>query len=166
MHPKLEDLARRFKAALDAEQHARDAAAARLSRSRAEARAARASLFDDLAALGRAIGAVDVHADDDGVTLTFGEQRLAFLADGDGDRVRVAIGGVEGEPIRIFRHPEAEFAWVLSVGAPGAEAVEALFDRGLVHLLTEGLGLPAPLPSAPAAGRSQPPLDALVPDPR
>jgi hypothetical protein len=167
MHPRIQDLALRFQRAIDALEQDRAAADARVARSRAEGRAARQELVAEIAAFARAVGRIAVADHDGGLVLSWGGAALRFVPDGDGDRLRVELGHpTDDAPIAIFRHPEAEFAWVLSVGRPGSEAVEALFDAGLIHLLVEGLGLPAPLPGAPGGGRAQPPLDALVPGDR
>lgn len=158
MDPKVEALASRLKSVLDDYEADRQRQLAARERARSEARAARAALLDDLAAFGAAVGHLQVEARDGEVRLGWGDQRIAFVAEGPADTVRVVLGadGVDS-PVRIYRG--ASDAWVLGVAHDGVEDAEPLFERGLVHLLVEGLGLPVPRPSEPA----QPPLDALVP---
>lgn len=172
MDRNVSDLARRFKAVLDEVEAGRREADARAEARQAEDRAARIALLQDLAAFGRAVGHLQVSAREDHVAMAWGSQAISFLPEGDGDRIRVRLGGLAGpddlgrEPegdthIRIYRHPDTAGLWVLSVDRDGVEEIEPLFDAGLVHLLTEGLGIPEP-PAPPP--RPQPPLDDLVPE--
>lgn len=169
MDRRLQDLAGRMKGVLDAVEAGRQQAEEERERELAAAREARRKLLEDLQAFGRAVGHLVVEARDGRLSLRWGSQRLDFVPEGDGDRVAVRFGALtlneetEVEPdidIRIFRHPDAGNAWVLSVARDGEEEVEPLFEAGLVHLLTEGLGIPDP-PAPPP--RPQPPLDDLVP---
>ena len=171
MHRDVVELARRFKAVLDEVEAGRKEAEAEAEVRRAADREARSALFRDLIAFGRAVGHLQVSGREDHVALAWGSQAIAFLPEGDGDRIRVRLGGLAGpddlgrDPedahIRIYRHPDTDGMWVLSVERDGVEDVEPLFDAGLVHLLTEGLGIPEP-PAPPP--RPQPPLDDLVPE--
>lgn len=165
MHRDVQDLARRFKLALDAVERDHHAASARRARVLAEARAAREELLDELRDFASATGHLGVERSESGLVFRYRDQQLTLTPEGDGDRLRVSwTHGHDGDPpIAVYRHPEADFVWILAVGQPGSEAVERLFPTGLIHLLTEGLGLPAPLPVPPAP---QPPLDALVPEER
>lgn len=167
MDPKVEGLARRFKEVLDSVEHGRQAARERRERVLAEARVAREELLDSLVAFGEATGHLQVVRDDQGLTFSWRDRSIRFVAREEGDRLHVELHDPSHESldtdghIIVFRHPDAGDMWVLAVGRPGAEVAEPLFDAGLVHLLVEGLGLPAPIPAPPAP---QPPLDALVPN--
>jgi len=169
MDPKVEALAQRLKGVLDEyEAGRREHAAAREERL-AEARAARSELLEELAAFGRAVGHLQVDAHSDRVAYSWGSQRIAFVPAGDGDLLRVVLGGLAGadeadadtdvSPVRIYRDPARDGAWVLGVEHDGVEDTEPLIERGLVHLLVEGLGLPVPR----RTDAQQPPLDDLVP---
>jgi hypothetical protein len=172
MDPNVVDLARRFKAVLDEVETGRKQALAHTEARLAEGRAARSALLQQLVAFGRAVGHLQVSAREDRVALAWGSQAVSFLPEGDGDRIRVRLGGLAGPDdlsrdsdedghIRIYRHPDMGDAWVLSVERDDIEDVEPLFDAGIVHLLTEGLGIPEPEVAPPPP---QPPLDDLVPE--
>ncbi|TVQ92170.1 MAG: hypothetical protein EA397_07360 [Deltaproteobacteria bacterium] len=165
MDDRVQELARRFKHVLDEVARGREAAEVELERQQAEARAARHKLLSELADFGEAVGHIEVTRAEDRVALRRDERELVFSAEGVADRVVVQLlphSQTEGAPpIHIYRHPDAAMRWVLSVGEGRAAAAELLFDSGLIHLLTEGLGLPAPMPALRAP---QPALDDLVPD--
>ncbi len=171
MDPRLADLAARLKGELDAVEAGRQQAEAERAALQEAAREARRTLVRELAAFGRAVGHLHVDAKEDRLAFRYGSQRVAFLPEGDGDRLKVRIGTVLGpdeatsrdideELVHVYRHPDAR-VWVLAVVRDGEEWVEPLFEAGLVHLLTEGLGLPQPPPAPPSP---QPPLDDLVPE--
>jgi hypothetical protein len=164
MKPSFRDLAERFRAVLDNAEAGRAAMEAKRERALAEAREARRQLLEELAVFAKDIGHLDVQLGDGALRLRYGKEELAFVEEGIGDRIQVQLtsGGGEAPPIAVYRVAgEPQEVWVLSVGGPGTEAIEPLFDAGLVHLLVEGLGLPNPAPGS--AGQAQPPLDALVP---
>ena len=166
MNPKAEALAARLRTVLDAYEAGRREDAAERERALADARAARALLLEELAAFGRATGHLQVDSHADRLALAWGSQRIAFVPVGEGDALRVIMGNLAGpdeadagesaSPVRIYRQGGV---WVLAVAHDGVEDSEPLFDRGLLHLLIEGLGMPVPRPE-PAP---QPPLDDLVP---
>lgn len=164
MQDDVQELARRFKHVLDEVAKGREAAELERERRLAEARQARQALLDDLAAFGQAVGHLEVEQGEDRLALRFGERQIVFQADGPADRVAVEIAPhtqAQGAPkVVLYRHPDAEHRWVLSVGEGRSAAAELLFDAGLIHLLTEGLGLPLPMPALRAP---QPALDELVP---
>ena len=166
MHPKVEQLAARFKAALDDVEAGRRRRQEAEAQGRAAARAAREKLLSDLAEFAQAVGHITVGKADGRLTLAWGGQSLTFAEVGDAGLIRVVMGDdtadAEASPIRIYQHPRLDGAWVLGVMRDGIEDVEPLFEAGLVHLLAEGLGMPRPEPAPPTA---QLPLDELVPDP-
>jgi hypothetical protein len=165
MERRVQDLATRFREAWESAEADRAAAEERRAVSRQQSRAARELLLRDLASFARTVGPIGVQEEPDLVVWTLQDQRVAFLAEGDGDLVRVRLGqdGPEGENeprIRLFRHPALHGGWAIGVLQDGVEVVEPLVEAGLVHLLTVGLGMPMPAPATPAA---QPGLDDLVP---
>lgn len=163
MDPKVEALAVRLKALLDEHEAGRRAQAAARDARQAEARAARAALLEDLAGFGAAVGHLDVSGGEERVELGWAGHRLAFVAEGPADAVRVHLGrdetGEEAAPSPVQIRRDSVGDWVLAVSQDGVEYAEPLFDRGLVHLLVEGLELPVPKPEP----RVQPALDDLVP---
>lgn len=174
MSGKGDDLAKRFKAALDDEARARAREdEARRIREEEGARAL-AELFGQLEAFAGAVGHLACQRDDLGVTLRYGLRGVRIEAEGDtGDRARVVL---EGWPSttdhRLYREAALGDRWVLLYRKHGHEQRIPLFDQGLEDLMTEALGLPR-LPAAPeremsprlaeaiAGRRDEPPLRVI-----
>lgn len=141
-------LAARFKARLDERSAARRREAEARERWLAEARAARAALLDDLAAVGVAIGHLVVSREGESVVMSLGERKLSFEPLGEADGVRVGFGAPEGEQNRLYREAQLKDRWVWSSQRGGREERLMLFDAGLEALLVRALGLPEPGPSS------------------
>jgi hypothetical protein len=141
-----EELATRFRHAVDQAERTRVAEEAALQRRLEAARAARTALLADLRAFGEAVGHLDVqpHGEGEGLTLRFRERFLSFTAVGEGDRVRVTFAGAEEEEHRLLRDPELGERWVWRYRRGGREERAPLFDLGLEALCVHALGLPLP----------------------
>ncbi|MFT7518382.1 MAG: hypothetical protein ACI9MC_000513 [Kiritimatiellia bacterium] len=159
-----QDLANRFKAVLDEVEAGRIRTETQRKTRLAEARAARNELLAELVAFARAVGHLEISLGDD-LLISWRGQRVRFSPVGDADRIAVAFEMVDQDPpsgdahVRIYRHLDLGNRWVLSVPRGAREELEPLFDAGLVHLMTAGLGLPIPEASARTP---QPDIDDLV----
>lgn len=150
-------LAARFRKAVldqdDDRQRQEDAA----RRAREAAQAARAQLLEELAAIGREIGALQVTEDADGVLLRFRERYLHFGPVGDADRVRVEFEGMGDEENTLYRQAELGDRWVHARRRRAREDRAPLFDQGLEDLLVRGLGLPRPGEDVPVVDSASDP---------
>ncbi len=159
-----EELAARFRVALDTVEIARRREEAERLARLAEGRQARESLFDDLAAVGEGIGHVAVQRGESGVTLRWNDRFLHFEPMGEGDRVRIAFDEIGEDEHRLYREPGLGNRWVWVLRRRGREDRLPLFDQGLEELLVLGLKLPRPGDVA-ASVAPQPTLDDAVPAP-
>lgn len=152
MDDRARALAERMKLALDSAEGAAVRATQDRERLREEGRAARAALFDDLAAFASLVGHLDVERREEGVTLSYGGSKLAFDAVGDDDRVKVtfAIAEARGEQHRLYRERGLQDRWVWVSVRFSQEERQPLFERGLEDLLVRALALPRVSPAITA----------------
>lgn len=156
-----EDLAQRFRQALERRdalrRHEEEQRARHLEAQRQE----RTALFEDLAAFGQAIGHLAVEHGEQGVTFRLGDRFLAFEPQGEGEAVRVTFTDVGDEAHRLYRQPELGLRWVWARRHRAGEDRLPLFDQGLENLMIHALKVPAP--SDVLAGDPGSTLEDVVP---
>lgn len=143
MGERRRNLASRFKRAVEKAEDARQQSERSAQEAARLAETARTELFDDLEALGRDIGVLDVQRTAKGVTLRYRERYLHFAPDGDGD-VTVEFEGAGDDVHRLYRQAELGHRWVHLRKRRFRELRVPLFDEGIEDLLVTALGLPRP----------------------
>jgi len=153
-----EDLAGRFKAALDVAANEAKRQEEERQRVLADARKERDALLDDLAEFGQAVGHIAVQKVETGVTFRFQDKFLHFEPIGEGDRVKVAWDGIGDDEHRLYRETALGSKWVWVVRRRGREDRLPFWEAGLEEMLVLALKLPRPGDLA-----VQPTLDDAVP---
>ncbi len=141
-----QNLAARFKRAVDASEAKRHREEEERMRQQEVGREARKELFADLGEFGKAIGHIQVQAKshDNGITLSFRDRFLHFVPMGDAERVQVTFAGADNEEHRLYREPQLGHRWIWKYRRAGREERMPLFDAGLEELVVRALGLPPP----------------------
>lgn len=185
MATKLTGLAERMKALIEAEERRRSEARedaeraaaarreleARMERRKAEGRAARAALLDEVVAFCTEIGHLTAKRGDDGaVGLGFRGRRVLLEPDGDDDRIAIRL---DDEVVPRNHHLARDGEeWEL-VFDHGTTVARFDLESGLAHLLREHLLVPLPaaafdaLPveAAPAPAPAPAPVEPVAPSP-
>jgi hypothetical protein len=138
--PNDDDLADRFRKALEDQEAAIDVARTRPLLDVAEARAA---LFARLTSFAGLVQQIEARPSEDALRLVFGERAVCFTATNAGVKVTY-----EGWPLTethtAWPEPALDGRWVLEFRRLGRVEQMPLFERGLEELLVHGLGLPRP----------------------
>jgi hypothetical protein len=175
---KLTGLAERMKALIEAEERRRSEARseaeraaaarreleARMERRKAEGRAARAALLDEVVTFSSAIGHLTAKRGDDGaVALGYRGRRVLLEPDGDDDRIAIRL---DDEIVPRNHHLARDGEeWEL-VFDHGTTVVRFDLESGLTHLLREHLLVPLPPSDAlPVHGIAEPEEAAVAAEP-
>lgn len=161
MPPKDDDLADRFRKALEDQEVEIQSTP---SAPKVDVDEARAALFERLQAFARQVDPIEAHLSDASLVLTSAGRGVRFRASDEG-----VIVTYEGWPVAETHVAWPERAldgrWVLEFHRLGRVEQLPLFERGLEELIVHGLGLPRPAPSErPISARTAAALTGRLPD--
>ena len=163
MPPNDDDLADRFRKALEDQEIEQRTTPRRPSVDVDEARAA---LFDRLAVFAGRVQAIEARRSEDALLLSSGGRGVRFRAT-DAGLVVTYEGWPVAETHAAWPEPALDGRWVLEFHRLGRVEQLPMFDRGLEELLVHGLGLPRPAASdRPIASRTAAALSGRVPEAR
>lgn len=161
MPPKDDDLADRFRRALEDQEVEIQSKPIRPSVDVAEARDA---LFQRLQAFAQQVQQIEAREAENSLLLSFGGRGVRFYPSEEG-----VIVTYEGWPVaethRAWPERALDGRWVLEFHRLGRVEQLPMFERGLEELLVHGLGLPRPAPSdRPIAARTAAALTGRTPE--
>lgn len=142
------ELADRVKRVIDEDQRNKERLEAEAQARLADAQQARSDLFNELASFAYEVGHFDVEQSDEGICISFDDQRLEVRADGPGDTTRVSWHHSTAFRPEIVRETFGG-SWLFGLHNGTEMKWMPLFNRGLQALCHHALGLPIPADASP-----------------